>query len=486
VGDKERLLLLARIKRPKEAMMQKLERTMFETSRTAEYFSVGELAKQTGQEDEQFGAVVVKELVDNGLDAAEAAGVAPCVEVGYRQFESLVELSVSDNGPGIPPEAVEKIVDFTTRTSDKAHYRSPTRGAQGNALKTVIGIPYALGCAKPVVVEARGVRHIIKAAIDPAGELRLMREVEEADRSTGTKVTVPLPHERICFDPSYWAGAFSLFNPHAFIKLECFGDGSDHGESGGGDTVRIYKPTAPELAKYRPTEPTSPHWYDTEAMGRLIGAHIGHAKKGGENLALGKFIRQFKGLKSTAKAKVVCQHLGPIGHLSDFERDDHQLDRTSVGVLLRAMWEATSPPTHKMLGRIGEAHFRRRFDELYGGELVGYKYVNGYLPSGLPYVFEFALAEIDDVHHEALFYGVNYSPTFGDPLEDLRLKGPEYSSNGVKQFLIDGYAHPKCPTPGDPGPRGGTAAAVHIVTPAPLFMERGKSRLGGLHAEGGS
>jgi hypothetical protein len=221
-------------------------------------------------------------------------------------------------------------------------------------------------------------------------------------------------------------------------------------------------------------------------LGRLIGAHIGHARNGGEDLPLGEFVRQFRGLKSTAKAKAVCRTLGPVKHLSDLEGEaDYQLDWCSVGVLLRVMREETIPPTHKAMGRIGEEHFRERFGELYGGDLVGYKNVKGYLPNGLPYVFEFALAETDDVHHEALFYGVNYSPTFGDPLEDLRLKGPEYSSNGVKQFLIDGYAHPKWLTPGDPGPRGGTAAAVHIVTPAPLFMERGKSRLGGLHAEGG-
>jgi len=467
--------------------VNKMERMLFETSRAAEYFSTDELAKQTGQEAEYFGDVVVKELADNALDAAEAAGVAPRVEIGYRhRGSSLVELSVADNGPGIPPKAVESILDFTTRTSDKAHYRSPTRGAQGNALKTLVGMPHALGSAEPVVVEARESRHVIKATVDSAGEPRVMRKVKESDRSVGTKVSVPLPHEHISFDPSYWAAAISLFNPHAFVKLESSGEGSNHGESKGGDSVQIYKPTVPALAKYRPTDPTSPHWYDTESLGRLIGAHIGHARNGGEDLPVGEFVRQFRGLKSTAKAKAVCGLLGPVGHLSDFERErDHQLDWRSVEVLLRAMQEETTPPAHKALGRIGEEHFRERFGELYGGELVGYKHVKGYLPNGLPYVFEFALAESNEVHHEALFYGVNYSPTFGDPLEDLRLKGSEYASNGVAQFLIDGFAHPKWLTPGDPGPRRGTAAAVHIITPAPLFMERGKTRLGGFQKEGG-
>jgi hypothetical protein len=65
-------------------------------------------------------------------------------------------LSIKDNGRGIPPVAVQSILDFRTRTSNKAAYRSPTRGLQGNALKTVIGTPYALGSRQPLVIEAKG------------------------------------------------------------------------------------------------------------------------------------------------------------------------------------------------------------------------------------------------------------------------------------------------------------------------------------------
>src|SRR4051794_30985533 len=132
--------------------MQKLERTTFETSRAAEYFSADGLVKETSQNPDRFGDVVIKELADNALDAAETKGVGPIVELGYRQRRSsaaqgLVKISVSDNGPGIPPKEVEKILNYTTRTSDKAAYRSPTRGAQGNALKTLVGMPHALSGA---------------------------------------------------------------------------------------------------------------------------------------------------------------------------------------------------------------------------------------------------------------------------------------------------------------------------------------------------
>jgi hypothetical protein len=54
-----------------------LQRAHFTIGRAAEYFDAKELAAQTGRPVHEFAAVVVKELVDNGADAAETASVAP-------------------------------------------------------------------------------------------------------------------------------------------------------------------------------------------------------------------------------------------------------------------------------------------------------------------------------------------------------------------------------------------------------------------------
>src|SRR5215212_11431985 len=137
-------------------MQRKLERTTFETSRAAEYFDARQLSTLTGVAQDEFASVVLKELIDNALDACETHEVAPEVVVevpaeqahytnGTSRDDGLINIAITDNGTGIPPETVRKVLNFDTRTSDKAAYRSPTRGAQGNALKTVIGIPYALG-----------------------------------------------------------------------------------------------------------------------------------------------------------------------------------------------------------------------------------------------------------------------------------------------------------------------------------------------------
>ena len=190
------------------------DRVTFETPRASEYFSTRELTMLTGQPSYCFAAVLLKELADNALDATESIGVTPevCFDIGVKG-ESLT-ISAGDNGPGIPPELVGKVLDFSIRASDKAAHRSPTRGAQGNALKTVVGIPYALGGDDQIIIEAHGIRHEIRAGLDPANELRVSHDRQRSARESGTRVAVTVPAEGQRFNPVKWAGAVSLFNPH--------------------------------------------------------------------------------------------------------------------------------------------------------------------------------------------------------------------------------------------------------------------------------
>ena len=214
------------------------ERTTFETSRAAEYFDARQLSALVGVSQDEFASVCLKELVDNSLDACETAGVKPVVGVKVEREDDLMRLSVSDNGPGLPAEVVRKVLDYNIRVSDKAAYRSPTRGAQGNALKTVIGIPYALGSREPLVVKAQGVSHRIKPWVDPAGAVHFdYTSAETVLESPGTTVSLEMPtglsgdaaaiaaasgypndHVAQALDAIHWARSFAAFNPHATLS----------------------------------------------------------------------------------------------------------------------------------------------------------------------------------------------------------------------------------------------------------------------------
>lgn len=264
------------------------------------------------------------------------------------------------------------------------------------------------------------------------------------------------------FDALHWLRSFAAFNPHATLFYL--------GKTGDSEEVEIYKSTREDIKKYVPSQPTSPHWYSGESLKVLVFSHIAAAEnEGGKDLPLGTFVRQFAGLTSTAKAKAVCSQLPWVSHLSDFKEDPGLVHR-----LLAAMKAESKPPKAEALGYVGKDHFRTFFESVYKVDEFKYVKRSSILPSGLPYTFEFAIATLDEPGH--LYCGINFSPTFGDPLEGTTLLGPEFSAQGIKGYLSQGYALPKTERAWYYSPAS-VAVAAHIITPAPIFLDRGKTRL---------
>jgi DNA topoisomerase VI subunit B len=168
-----------------------LQRETFRTSRLLDFCSERELIKQIGHPVDHWPLVILKELVDNALDAAEEAGVAPAITIDV----AAGEIVITDNGPGIPAETVADVLDFAVRVSSREAYASPTRGAQGNALKTIVAMAFALdGTKGETVIESRGIAHRIAFRVDQVRqEPRIDHIQEQSLVTTGTKVTVRWP-----------------------------------------------------------------------------------------------------------------------------------------------------------------------------------------------------------------------------------------------------------------------------------------------------
>lgn len=118
----------------------KIERTAFRTSRLLDFVSEKELTLQCGYGPRDWPLVVVKELLDNALDACEEQGVAPAITLTVDESA----ITVADNGTGVPPDTVDRLLDFSIRVSSREAYVAPDRGAQGNALKTIVAMPFVL------------------------------------------------------------------------------------------------------------------------------------------------------------------------------------------------------------------------------------------------------------------------------------------------------------------------------------------------------
>jgi DNA topoisomerase VI subunit B len=167
-----------------------LRRELFETKRQLEYFSGKELSMQLGAPPARWGIALIKELIDNALDACETARIAPEIHVTLTPDG----LTVVDNGPGMSPALIERSLDYDVRVSDKTYYVSPSRGQLGNALKCLWAMPYAIDPDHPGSVEvvSSGVEHRIAVTVDRIAQVpRLEHDVEEAPICrNGTKITL--------------------------------------------------------------------------------------------------------------------------------------------------------------------------------------------------------------------------------------------------------------------------------------------------------
>src|SRR6516164_8104154 len=208
----------------------RLARETFKTSRLLDFCSERELTKQIGHSSDQWPLVILKELVDNAIDAAEEASIAPAIQVEV----AACAITITDNGPGIPAETVAGVLDFAVRVSSREAYVSPTRGAQGNALKTIVAMAFALdGARGETVIESRGTRHEIQFKVDHIRhEPKIDHVCSISDVKTGTRIMVRWP---VCAcskldeaKPHFlqMAEDFGWLNPH--LSISATRDGNRH------------------------------------------------------------------------------------------------------------------------------------------------------------------------------------------------------------------------------------------------------------------
>ena len=235
-----------------------LARTTFRTSRLLDFASEKELVAQTGHSDETPGrSSSSRSWSTTRSTPARKPASPPVITVTVDRSGITVE----DNGPGIPADVVEDILDFSVRVSSREAYVSPTRGAQGNALKTIVAMPFVLdGDRGRVEIEAQGARHVIDFGVDRIRQQPTVEHrVETGDVTTGTRIKVDWPDSAcsILEDAKAQflqiAGQYAWLNPHLSITVDWFGERSTEAA------------TDPAWSKWKPSDPTSPHWYTRRA-----------------------------------------------------------------------------------------------------------------------------------------------------------------------------------------------------------------------------
>ncbi len=437
-----------------------LHREVFRTSRELEYFTRKELTLQTGHEPDRWFEVVVKELIDNSLDACESAGILPEITITIETDS----ITVTDNGPGIPAEVVKSVSDFNVRVSSKDAYISPTRGAQGNALKTILAIPYVLNDCRSgkVQITGCGQQHVINVSVDRIAQRPLIDCQSTASVvKNGSSVVVEWPDSASPQEASHISrflqllDAYSLFNSHATFIFR----------SGEMEERRVR--TSETCGKWLTSEPTSAHWYTIDQLRALVAAYITSEQHGATARTVREFVSEFRGLSGTSKQKTILGRVGLGGvYLHDLVKDG-DIDRAVIEGLLEAMKAESKPVKPPLLGVIGEDHLRGWF-AAQGVELQTFEYkriVGVDDNTERPFVVEIAFAaRDDDGEGRRLITGINWSPTLVDPFRQFR--GYGLGLDGLLNSLKVEFDHD-------------ATFVLHLACPHLNYTDRGKSSLEG-------
>lgn len=463
-----------------ERKKSKLIRETFRTSREMDFFSEKELITQTGHDVQEWPLVFVKETLDNALDAADDADIAPVIDVTADE----AGITVRDNGPGLPEATLKAQLDFTTRASNREAYVAPDRGQQGNALKTLLPMARVIDPDHgKFIVQAHGKRHILTCGADPISQRAVVNDDETKRPTSGTEIRIEWQPRKRDDGVAIWPFknlylfnsfrdrfkdlvlGFAVFNSHATINFEWFGE------------KETWPATNPTWEKWKPCYPTSAHWYELQHLERLVGAFVTKDREAGAERLASDFIAGFDGLTGSQKRAAVLEETGlKRVKLSEFVVNG-RLDSKRIGKLLRSMQIHTRPVTPRRLGILGEEHLKTRLLAM-GAQPESFRYSkklsepkcknlqsgDNDKPRSLPGVLEsaFGFLGAESTDSRRIFSGANWSAAIRNPFRSFGTTG-----EGLETALADMRA-----TRDEP-----IIFVLHLAQPRIAYTDRGKSAL---------
>jgi hypothetical protein len=390
-------------------------------SRAMEYLTLDGLTKMTGVPPHLLDIYTVKELSDNALDEAELTALSPDVQIRLSCVDHQLVIEVADRGRGLSPEMIKEITNFQRFGGTKYFVKKPTRGAQGNALMTIVGLVAALWRAQgvasppPITFSSRGVSHRVALCLDPVLERATVArdsvKISDSDGRSdlahqGTQITIFLP---LAYPE--WGTAerytpmveeFALWNPHARVSVSV-----DQGEP------RLFLPTVQTFPRARQEGYGSPHWYTLDDFEKLLFANVRALEEQGEEETTLEFAKRFKGCSSNRKEFTETLRGGLPQSLNEF-RDPQLSER-----LFRTLLAVTTPPSPAVLGAVGQAHlktFMGQWDVVAG--LFKYKKIAGFLDgTHIPCVLEVAIGATKKLNERRVAFGINGTVTYRSPFE---------------------------------------------------------------------
>src|SRR6266705_3466021 len=424
--------------------------TPFSFNREFDFVRLDGLRRATGRPPHEWDIYIIKELLDNALDADDVLWQHdhvqhPTVHISIeytpipRMKAQQLEISVS-NRALFPVEQIGDIFHTMWYTSRKSFIKGLTRGALGNALKTLLGIPYALrnkvaddwrSTLKPMSIRCSTMEYVPQYHINEVKQ-QVSVECEYSERKAvnGTVISIGVDNfqqeqPRTLEELQLLAQQYHLCNPHAAfiwsVKL------------GGNLWTKEYQPDQHWAQKFQGVAPI--HWYSQTAFQDVLGAvyrqQNGDLEDG--QIALERIYESFTPPDRISEITRACNFEKSSLTSADIEGP--------VGHKLYRMLSKHSPHFDPLqLGSIGIEHIRASISSTFDldGELC-YHCIASNDPDVL-FVLETAAAYVKTGKRQ-IWTAMNFSPTYDDPFRSRKLIAPVLSGESVfgLRGLLDAY-----------------------------------------------
>lgn len=315
--------------------------------------SLTTLPSAAGIAIEKLRALVVRELVDNALDASPSQG---SVRLTYRDDEGRRYYIIEDAGPGIEIESIADLFSLKRPLTSSKLVRLPTRGALGNGLRVVTGAVKVPGGS--LMVETHGQRFEVRPLDDGTTDVEESgtSEIEQGMRITlSLGSAIPLSHDDMRL---------------GLLAIRAAGDGA------------IYKGKP------------SPHWYDSESFFELMQAAPGSVRAE---------VNTFDGCTGNRAAEIIGGQ-GNADTLDFRQRLAQSLSREEADQLLSRMRKRTRPPKPTRFSLLGKEAFNGRWAKQTG---TFYSAAQGTHEAAVPFTVE---AWVQSAERDGVTLYVNRTP----------------------------------------------------------------------------
>lgn len=416
----------------------------------AELFTEAGLTRHLGVGRDSWLLAVLKELLDDALDACEISGVnSPDIGVNITD----TTLSVAYNGFDLSKTALSEHVLLSAESIAESPYLTLSRGQNGKTLKSLLAAGLLIdGKSSCIHVESCGERHVIEVRheINKDGPV-VTQALRESEVITGIKITFFYPPS---VRPLFYNGQnnlspagnlvdnFAAFNPHVRIVLR---------EPPNGWIIGFgLEKSSP---KWRPHDCPSPHWYTNAEFRQLVADVVRNQKW----MSVASFVSKFRGLSdpTTQRDAIDTACLTDEMRLSDLCLDTAgiQFNLERLLMALKSHGELAAP---QHLGILGKEHLEGWLADFAGVLSESYDYfcIKGFDANNLPYVLEVGFTRTSS-GSRTIITGTNFTCHIENPILELE---DMLNACGISELAS-------------------VALVVHFACPRVDFVDHGKTRL---------